>query len=40
MELIIRNSEQLLVYDELVIALNKIIQESHILEQNPQGISN
>ena len=40
MELIIRNSQQLLVYDETILNLNKIIQESHNLENNPNNISN
>ncbi len=31
MELIIKNSEKLLVYDEIIICLNKIVNESAVL---------
>jgi hypothetical protein len=32
MELIIKNSERLLIYDEIIICLNQIINESAMLE--------
>ena len=40
MELIIQNSQKLLVYDEAILALNKIMGESMMLENNPTKISN
>lgn len=40
MDMVIENSEKLLVYDEVIYCLNKIIQEAYVLENSPQNMSN
>jgi len=40
MELIIRNSERMLVYDELLLCLETIKNSAPALENNPKDISN
>lgn len=40
MNMVIENSEKLLVYDEVIYCLNKIIGEAYVLENSPQSMSN